>query len=102
MKTLRTVAEMRRHLAPIRRDALIGLAPTMGALHDGHVALFRAARAMGGHVVATLFVNPGQFNDPADLVAYPRQEPRDLEIAEAAGLLRACSCKIVATFFGVV
>jgi pantoate--beta-alanine ligase len=86
MKTLRTVAEMRRHLAPIRRDALIGLAPTMGALHDGHVALFRAARAMCGHVVATLFVNPGQFNDPADLVAYPRQEPRDLEIAEAAGV----------------
>ena len=84
MKTLRTVAEVRRHLAPIRRHATIGLAPTMGALHEGHVALFRAARAACGHVVATIFVNPGQFNDPADLAAYPRQEPRDVEIAAAA------------------
>ena len=75
MKTLRTVAEMRQHLAP-----------TMGALHEGHVALFRAARAACGHAVATLFVNPGQFNDPADLAAYPRQEPRDVEIAAAAGV----------------
>jgi pantoate--beta-alanine ligase len=86
MKTLRTVAEMRQHLAPIRRHASIGLAPTMGALHEGHVALFRAARAACGHAVATLFVNPGQFNDPADLAAYPRQEPRDEEIAAAAGV----------------
>jgi pantoate--beta-alanine ligase len=86
MKTLRTVAEVRRHLAPIRRDANIGLAPTMGALHDGHVALFRAAHAACGHVVATIFVNPGQFNDPADLAAYPRQELRDVEIAAAAGV----------------
>ena len=86
MKTLRTVAEARQHLAPIRRQAVVGLAPTMGALHEGHVALFRAARAACGHVVATLFVNPGQFNDPADLAAYPRQEPRDVEIAAAAGV----------------
>lgn len=86
MKTLRTIAEVRQHLAPIRRQASIGLAPTMGALHEGHVALFRAARAACGHVVATLFVNPGQFNDPADLAAYPRQEPRDLEVAAAAGV----------------
>ena len=61
MKTLRTVAQVRQHLAPIRRDAIIGLAPTMGALHDGHVALFRAARARCDHAVATIFVNPGQF-----------------------------------------
>ena len=86
MKTLRTVAEVRQHLAPIRRDAIVGLAPTMGALHDGHVALFRAARAQCDHAVATIFVNPGQFNDPADLAAYPRQELRDLEIAAAAGV----------------
>jgi pantoate--beta-alanine ligase len=86
MKTLRTVADARGHLTPIRRQSTIGLVPTMGALHDGHVALFRAARAGCGHVVATIFVNPGQFNDPADLAAYPRQETRDAEIAASAGV----------------
>lgn len=83
MRILRTVAEMREHLA---RPQRIGLVPTMGALHDGHVALFRAARVACDHVVATIFVNPGQFNDPADLAAYPRQESRDTEIARAAGV----------------
>jgi pantoate--beta-alanine ligase len=58
----------------------------MGALHQGHVALFRAARGTTGHVVATIFVNPYQFDDPADLAAYPRQEARDAEIAEAEGV----------------
>ena len=86
MKTLRTVAEARAHLAPIRGQTVVGLAPTMGALHEGHVALFRAARRGCGHVVATIFVNPGQFNDPADLAAYPRQEAHDIEIAAAAGV----------------
>lgn len=86
MKTLRTVAGARGHLTSIRRQRTIGLVPTMGALHDGHVALFRAARAACGYVVATIFVNPGQFNDPADLAAYPRQETRDAEIAASAGV----------------
>src|SRR4051812_34252213 len=86
MKVLRTVGEMRHHLAPVGGHGLVGLVPTMGALHDGHVALFRAARGACAHVVASVFVNPGQFNDPADLAAYPRQEPRDLEIANAAGV----------------
>jgi pantoate--beta-alanine ligase len=86
MKTLRTMAEARQYLAPIRGRISIGLVPTMGALHDGHVALFRAARHACGHVVATIFVNPRQFNDPADLAAYPRPEALDLEIAAAAGV----------------
>jgi pantoate--beta-alanine ligase len=86
MKTLRTVVEARAHLGPIRGQTVVGLAPTMGALHEGHVALFRAARRECSHVVATIFVNPGQFNDPADLAAYPRQEARDIEIAAAAGV----------------
>ena len=86
MKTLRTVADVRGHLMTVRRDCSIGLVPTMGALHDGHVSLFRAARAAGGHVVATVFVNPGQFDDPADLAAYPREEARDVEIAASAGV----------------
>jgi pantoate--beta-alanine ligase len=86
MKTLRTVADARQHLATIRGHTTIGLVPTMGALHEGHVALFRAARQACGHVVATIFVNPGQFNDPADLAAYPRREPEDSAMAAAAGV----------------
>jgi len=86
MKMLRTVADARRHLAPIRGRVTIGLVPTMGALHAGHVALFHAARQACGHVVATIFVNPGQFNDAADLLAYPRPEAQDLEMAAAAGV----------------
>ena len=67
MKVLRTSAEMRDHLRAQR--GTVGLVPTMGALHDGHVALFRAARRACAHVVASIFVNPGQFNDPAELAA---------------------------------
>jgi pantoate--beta-alanine ligase len=86
MKTLRTAAEVRAHLAPERHTRTLGLVPTMGALHEGHVALFRAARRRCDHVLATIFVNPGQFDDPADLAAYPRQERRDLDIASAASI----------------
>jgi pantoate--beta-alanine ligase len=63
-----------------------GLVPTMGALHDGHRALFRAARAENERVVASLFVNPAQFDEPADLDAYPREEARDLEVAADEGV----------------
>lgn len=86
MKTLRTIAEVRAHLAPVRPLSSIGIVPTMGALHEGHVALFRAARQECGHVVATIFVNPRQFNDPQDLAAYPRHEERDVQIAAGAGI----------------
>jgi len=86
MKTLRTADAVRRHLAPVRRGSMVGLVPTMGALHEGHATLFRAARRACGHVVASIFVNPGQFNDPADLAAYPRQEAQDEELAAAAGV----------------
>jgi pantoate--beta-alanine ligase len=58
----------------------------MGALHAGHVALCTAARAACGHVVASVFVNPVQFNDPADFAVYPRQEAADARLAEAAGV----------------
>jgi pantoate--beta-alanine ligase len=62
------------------------LVPTMGALHEGHATLFRVARQECDHVVASVFVNPTQFNDPADLAAYPRQEARDAEMARDAGV----------------
>ena len=63
-----------------------GLVPTMGAFHDGHRALFRAARAENERVVVSLFVNPAQFDEQSDLEAYPRDEARDLAIAEAEGV----------------
>ncbi len=86
MKTLRTVAELRAELAPARRDGRsIGLVPTMGALHDGHLSLIAKARAACDVVVVSLFVNPTQFEDPADLGAYPRDEARDARLAAQAG-----------------
>jgi pantoate--beta-alanine ligase len=79
MKVVRTITEL-------ERAAGTGLVPTMGALHAGHVALLRAARRENTRVVMSLFVNPAQFDEPADLEAYPRDEARDLEIAEAEGV----------------
>jgi len=86
MKTLRTVAELREYVHTKRQGRPLGLVPTMGALHEGHVALLRTARRSCAQVVTSIFVNPGQFTDPADLAAYPRQEARDAEMAKAAGV----------------
>jgi pantoate--beta-alanine ligase len=86
MITLRTVAELRAALAPHRRAGrTIGLVPTMGSLHEGHLSLVRAARAETEVVVVTLFVNPAQFEDAGDLAAYPREAASDAELAAAAG-----------------
>lgn len=85
MKVARTIADARALLAPLRAGSL-GLVPTMGALHDGHVALLRAARTENDAVVMSLFVNPAQFGESADLSRYPRDEPRDLEVARAEGV----------------
>jgi pantoate--beta-alanine ligase len=79
MKVVRTIAEL--ETAPGT-----GLVPTMGALHDGHVALLRAARQENRHVLMSLFVNPAQFDEARDLDAYPRDEARDLEIAKSEGV----------------
>lgn len=87
MRTVRTVAELRGALAePRRAGARIGLVPTMGALHDGHLSLMRRARADCERVVVSLFVNPAQFHDPADLRAYPRDERRDAALAAEQGV----------------
>jgi len=68
------------------REGEIGLVPTMGAFHDGHLALFAAARAENEVVVASLFVNPTQFGEGEDLARYPRDEERDARLAEEAGV----------------
>jgi pantoate--beta-alanine ligase len=87
MRTVRTVADLRAALAPHRSaGASVGLVPTMGGFHDGHLSLIRRARADCEIVVVSLFVNPAQFNDPRDLEAYPRDEARDAELAAPAGV----------------
>jgi pantoate--beta-alanine ligase len=86
MTIVRTVAELRAALHPYRAAGSVGLVPTMGALHDGHLQLARRAKAENDVVVMSIFVNPTQFNDPADLNAYPRDERADAELAAAAGV----------------
>jgi pantoate--beta-alanine ligase len=86
MRTVRTVATLRAALQqPRRTGRRIGLVPTMGALHEGHLSLIAQARASCDEVVVTLFVNPTQFDENADLDAYPRDEARDAALAETAG-----------------
>jgi pantoate--beta-alanine ligase len=85
MRTIRTKAEMRAWVAAEHAAGRsVGLVPTMGAFHGGHHALMRAARAACDNVVVSLFVNPAQFDEAADLAAYPRTEAHDA--AEAAQL----------------
>lgn len=84
MKVIRTIAELRAELAGAPRP--VGLVPTMGYFHEGHLSLMHAARAGNATVVVSLFVNPRQFGPSEDLDAYPRDEARDLELAEAEGV----------------
>jgi len=86
VRTVRTVGDLRAALRePRRAGHTIGLVPTMGALHDGHISLIRAARTANDLVVVSLFVNPAQFDDAGDLARYPRDEARDAALAAAAG-----------------
>jgi pantoate--beta-alanine ligase len=83
VKTLQTIREVRRELAGSGR---VGLVPTMGAFHEGHLALFRAARGECETVVVSLFVNPAQFGANEDLSRYPRNKAHDTQLAEGAGV----------------
>lgn len=83
MRVIETVAGVR---AALQEAGTVGLVPTMGALHAGHEALFAAARPDCDTLVASIFVNPAQFDDSLDLLRYPRDLERDLATASAAGV----------------
>lgn len=86
MQIIRTIGDLAPALAPWRTAGeKIALVPTMGALHAGHLALVDAARGQADRVIASIFVNPLQFNDPNDLARYPRQEEADAAKLEKAG-----------------
>jgi pantoate--beta-alanine ligase len=83
---MRTAAEVRARCEQARSSGrLVGLVPTMGAFHDGHASLIERARSETDLLVVSIFVNPLQFGDRADLDRYPRDEPRDLRIADRLG-----------------
>ena len=87
MRILRTVVDLREALAgPRRAGRRIGLVPTMGAFHGGHLSLMRRARASTDVVVVSLFVNPAQFSGGEDLETYPRDEARDATLAAEEGV----------------
>lgn len=87
MIVLRMVRELREAVRAARtRGERVALVPTMGALHEGHLTLMRRAREHCDFVVVSLFVNPAQFTEAADLARYPRDETRDAQLAESVGV----------------
>ena len=84
---IRTVADMRRMARGWKAaGGVVGVVPTMGALHEGHLSLARAARAECDRVIVTIFVNPRQFNNPEDLTKYPRTEEADAALLATVGV----------------
>jgi pantoate--beta-alanine ligase len=85
VQIVRDLPALRAALAGLRQSGTIGLVPTMGALHAGHMALVVEARRRADHVVASIFVNPKQFGPKEDLSTYPRREAADAQLLEQAG-----------------
>ena len=87
MQTVATLGVLRKSIDDLRAGGrTVALVPTMGALHEGHLTLVRAAKAKADHVIASIFVNPRQFGPREDFGAYPRQFARDFELLEAEGV----------------
>ncbi|TDX02210.1 pantoate--beta-alanine ligase [Dinghuibacter silviterrae] len=86
MVICKTVADLRAYLSSRPRGPRLGFIPTMGALHDGHASLIREAKAGGRFTVCSVFVNPTQFNDPADFQKYPKTIESDILLLEQAGV----------------
>lgn len=86
MEIIRSVAELKAKLEEARKNGSVGLVPTMGALHAGHLSLIERARRDNDTVVVSVFVNPTQFNNPTDLATYPRTEEADAALLRKAGV----------------
>ncbi len=86
MQIIERLDPLRSAVTAIRRDGLLALVPTMGALHDGHLTLVREAKARAAHVAVSIFVNPRQFGAGEDLAAYPRPRTRDLDLLRGEGV----------------
>ena len=86
MEIFKKIAPLKVYLEEIRRSGkTIGLVPTMGALHNGHLALIGASKAQNSYTICSIYVNPMQFNNPADLQKYPRNLDQDIKLLAAAG-----------------